>query len=222
MDDQDLVLIQTGDGSDSLFSTRFQDSYHSRHGAVQESNHVFIQNGLHFCSQKIHSINLLELGFGTGLNLLLTRKFAQENPGLKIVYQTIEAFPISMETVKKLNYDRMFDAGWLHEIHQLPWDEDHVLNENLTLRKHLKSFEQISEVDSFDLIYFDAFAPQKQPALWEEDFLSTIARATKPGGILVTYCSQGAFRRALKKVGFLTEKLAGPPGKREMTRAIKL
>ncbi len=222
MDDTDLVLIQTGDGSDSLYSTRFQDSYHSRHGAIQESNHVFIQNGLHFCSQRLKTIHLLELGFGTGLNLLLTRKFTQENPDLKTVYQTIEAFPISMETVQKLNYDEIFDAGWLHEIHQLSWDEDHVLSENLTFKKHLKSFEQINEENAFDLIYFDAFAPQKQPTLWQEDFLSTTARATKPGGIMVTYCSQSAFRRTLTKVGFLTEKLAGPPGKREMTRAIKL
>jgi tRNA U34 5-methylaminomethyl-2-thiouridine-forming methyltransferase MnmC len=218
---QDIILIKTADGSDSLFTSRFQDSYHSQHGAIQESNHVFIQQGLSIAVENKKSLQILELGFGAGLNVLLTRQFFRQHPGLLITYHTVEAFPLPPGIVEALNYGKLIHQGWFREIHVLPWNVAHDIEPGFTLTKQLKHFEEISESGIYDLIYFDAFGPRSQPELWQQEFLSIIARATRSQGILVTYCSQGAFRRSLEKVGFSVTKLPGPPGKREMVRAVK-
>ncbi|MBK8506425.1 MAG: tRNA (5-methylaminomethyl-2-thiouridine)(34)-methyltransferase MnmD [Saprospiraceae bacterium] len=222
MNSADLSLVKTKDGSDSLFSARFQDSYHSLHGAIQESQHIFVDKGLDFVAHERSTIKLLELGFGTGLNLLLTLSYAEANPSIQISYQTIEAYPVSQDMIDQLNYTSLISGQWFDEIHQLPWNQVHRILPNLSLVKHLMLFEQMDFVDEFNLIYFDAFAPSKQPMLWQEEFLSLVSRSAKTGALLVTYCSQGAFRRSLIQVGFSIEKLAGPPGKREMVRARKL
>ncbi len=218
---QDITFIKTADGSDSLFTARFQDSYHSQHGAIQESNYVFIQQGLSFAIESKKSLQILELGFGTGLNVLLTRQFFRQHPGLRFIYHTVEAYPLPPDIAGALNYGRLIHQEWFREIHELPWNVAHDIEPGFILTKQLKHFEEISESGIYDLIYFDAFAPRSQPELWQQEFLSIIARATRSQGILVTYCSQGAFRRALEKVGFSVTKLPGPPGKREMVRAVK-
>ena len=218
----DLSLVKTDDGSDSLFSDRFQDSYHSRHGAVQESQYVYIDNGLDFVAKEYPVINLLELGFGTGLNLMLSLRYAEVNPSTQINYHTLEAYPVTQEVLALLNHRMLLGGQWFDKIHHLSWNQTHPLLPNLSLVKHLMHFEDMKFVDDFELIYFDAFAPSKQPFLWQEDFLKLISRAAKPDSILVTYCSQGTFRRSMIQVGFSIEKLPGPPGKREMVRARKL
>jgi tRNA U34 5-methylaminomethyl-2-thiouridine-forming methyltransferase MnmC len=183
---------------------------------------VFIDKGLDFVAQERSTIKLLELGFGTGLNLLLTLNYAEANPSTQISYHTIEAYPVSDEILGQLNYSSMVGGHWFTKIHQLGWNEVHNLLPNMSLVKHLMLFEQIQFSNEFELVYFDAFAPSKQPMLWQEEFLASVSRAVKPDAILVTYCSQGAFRRSLIQLGFSVEKLAGPPGKREIVRARKL
>lgn len=213
-----ISLIKTKDGSSSLYSHHFNDSYHSQHGAIQESTHVFIKNGLDLVATKKSNINILELGFGTGLNLLLTLQYQREK-AFALRYETWEAYPIPSELIAKLNYNDLSDFNY---IHNLSWDEEHLVTPDFTFLKRLQHFEKIASVDTFDLIYHDAFAPSKQPHLWQQSFLEQLARAAKKDAVLVTYCSQGAFRRALQAVGFSVEKLPGPPGKREMVRAIKV
>ena len=221
MTPEELSLITTKDGSHSLFSSRFQDTYHSQHGAIQESVHVFIKQGLAFIADQGKSINLLELGFGTGLNFMLSYLFLREHPQITLHYESWEAYPPSAELVRQLNYTAMLNCAELDKVYDLDWDHKHSITPNLYLTKKLRRFEEIEYVDTFDLIYHDAFAPTKQPIFWQKDFLEKIALAAKPNAVLVTYCAQGAFRRALLEVGFTVERLPGPPGKREMLRAIK-
>ncbi|MCB0687592.1 MAG: tRNA (5-methylaminomethyl-2-thiouridine)(34)-methyltransferase MnmD [Saprospiraceae bacterium] len=216
-----LSLIKTGDGSNSLYCAKFQDTYHSQHGAIQESKHVFIQAGLQALSQRQFKIDILEIGFGTGLNLVMTLEFLKTQPHIQAYYESWEAYPPPKDIIRQLNYSIATSQEDFQRLHELAWNTEHKILSNLTFQKQLASFEDIDMVESFDLIFFDAFAPTKQPDLWKEPFLSKIARATRSGGILVTYCSQGAFRRTLEDIGFSVEKLAGPPGKREMVRATK-
>jgi len=215
-----LSLIKTKDGSSSLYSHHFNDSYHSQHGAIQESTYVFIKEGLDLVARKNTSINILELGFGTGLNLLLTLQY-QRDKAFVLRYESWEAYPIPSDLIAELNYGDLLDSNELNFIHNLSWNEEHQIAPQFTFLKRLQHFEEIASVDTFDLIYHDAFAPTKQPHLWQQPFLEQIARAAKKDAVLVTYCSQGAFRRTLEAVGFLVEKLPGPPGKREMVRAVK-
>lgn len=217
-------LIETQDGSHSVLSHRFGVTYHSKYGAIQESRHVFIEAGLFpkFILQR--ELAVLELGFGTGLNALLTLLEA-ERLGRPIFYQTIEAFPLSQEQATQLNYPEQLglpaSRRWLTEMHHASSDELLRLSPHFQFRKTIGRFEALDIQDAFDVAYFDAFAPETQPELWTEEVLGRVYRALRPQGVLVTYCAKGAVKRTLKSLGFEIEGIPGPPGKREMTRAIK-
>ena len=221
----ELTIITTSDGSHSLLNTALNETYHSTHGAIQESIHVFIKNGLDFLLQQkaIDEINILEIGFGTGLNVLLTRQRAAQT-GKKIAYTSLEAFPIDINVVKKLNYPLvlMTNAEEFTGLHLLPWDQELEVAPNFHLAKlKIKLEEAHLENQKFDLVYYDAFAPSKQPEMWELKVLRKVAEAMKPTAVFVTYCARGQLKRDLKSLGFSVETLPGPPGKKEMVRAVK-
>ncbi len=222
-----LQLITTSDGSHSLLNTELNETYHSVHGAVRESLHVFIQNGLQFLIDKQNptKIKLLEVGFGTGLNAFLTLHHIFKST-LEIHYVSLEAFPISKEMADQLNYPNDIDFAEAKElfalIHSSTWNQPIRITSNFILEKRETTLQEINlGVKEFDLIYFDAFAPNKQPEMWELPMLNKVAQAMKPDGIFVTYCAKGQLKRDLKFTGLSVEALSGPPGKREMIRAIK-
>lgn len=217
-----LQIVPTQDGSSTLLSDTFQSHYHSIFGAETESTHIFIQNGLQPALVDKNSILIFEFGFGTGLNALLTLLFAAKNPDKEIKYITVEAYPIPYELLAGLRYDFGIFLEEFYDMHQSESGELLKFLPNFEFQKFETTFEQCkSEFNKpFDLIFYDAFAPQIQPELWTEEFFKSFP--IKSGGTLVTFCAQGAARRALKAAGFTIEKLEGPPGKREMTRATKL
>ena len=218
------IVFESRDGSSTLLSEKFGVTYHSKYGAIQESRHVFIREGLFYKCIGKKELKILEMGFGTGLNTFLTSLEA-ERLGLAIEYTTVENNPVDTETLAKLNYCEKVGLTngncYFNKIHDLPWDEWTLLNENFALHKLKGSFEEVTFTDSFHLIYFDAFAPNIQPELWEAPLLQKMYDSLLPKGVLVTYCAKGAFKRALKSVGFKVEAPKGPPGKREMVRATK-
>lgn len=216
-----IKIIATNDGSFSIYNEALDETYHSRHGAVRESQHVFISQGLMYFGhlKKAESIHILEVGFGTGLNALLTlNESFQENR--LINYSALETNPLEKEIWSQLYYPDphlFFD-----KIHSATWSEWITLSENFKLRKIYNSIhEEVLGSSEFDLIYFDAFAPGKQPDMWTINVFEKIVNAMKSGAVFVTYCAKGQLKRDLKSVGLLVESLPGPPGKREMVRAIK-
>lgn len=218
-------IIETQDGSHSIFSEQFGVSYHSKYGAVQETQHVFIHAALRDKMQKQQNIAILDIGFGTGLNALMSY-LEIKNSSINVNYAAIEAYPISIEQAMKLNFKDVLnlnkkDHHFFQQMHQMDWDIPITLAPKFTFTKHLKRFEDIDFIHQFDIIYFDAFAPNAQPELWEAPLLQSMYKALKQGGILTTYCAKGVFKRTLKSVGFSIEAIPGPPGKREMTRGIK-
>ncbi len=220
------ALLTTGDGSHSLISQPFGVPYHSYHGAVQESRHVFLDAGLWDClGEGPQQLRILEMGFGTGLNALLTRQVASHFPCTAIHYYACERFPLPCATAANLNYPELLDlpkADFL-ALHDAPWAQAVVLDPNFQLWKwegdFLAGLPKAWPLGRMDLIYYDAFAPISQPELWTPEALTICFSALAPGGILVTYCAKGDFKRNLKSVGFTVEGLPGPPGKREMVRA---
>lgn len=215
-------IIQTEDGSSSLLMEEWGETYHSRHGAIQEAKHVFIQNGLSLFKEQ--SVAVLEIGFGTGLNAFVTLLEA-EKLQLKIDYTGVEAYPILPEEVEKLNYVLQLNASQYDKgfqlLHSCEWGVKTVVLDDFTLTKRQQYFNEISDKNCFDLIYFDAFGFQYQPELWSVEIFRKMFEALKPNGVLVTYACRGSVKRAMIEVGFTTEKLSGPPGKREMLRAVK-
>ncbi len=217
-------IILTGDGSHTIESQKYGVTYHSIHGAIEETNHVFLKNGLYEFSHKYEPIHILEIGWGTGLNSYCTYL---ENLKLNknIHYTAIEAYPISVDDAQLLNYHQL-----LHQVnnkefllfHECDWNTFIDINHHFSFRKILKHFEDIDFNNEFDIIYYDAFAPTAQAELWEIPVLQLMYNALKENGILVTYCAKGSFKRTLKSLGFEVERLPGPPRKREMTRAKKV
>lgn len=205
----------TKDGSSTLYSAQFDQHYHSVHGAVQESQHVFLEMGLAECQQN-RPIRLLEMGFGTGLNALMTAMQA----AMPVHYLSLEAFPISPAQQSELNYGKLLQAEQLFEsLHAAAWNTSVEITPTFTLEKReelLKDFEGTTQID---LVYWDAFAPGAQPELWTEEVFHSVLSWMNPGGILTTYCAKGDVRRAMIAAGFEVEKVPGPPGKREMLRA---
>jgi len=211
----------TGDGSHTLYIEALGEYYHSTHGAIRESEYVFIEKGLKAC--KGTSVDLLEVGFGTGLNALLTLNHAREK-GVSIRYDALELYPLPPEVYRKLNYADHLDqqaAGWFEELHSAPWNRLTEITPFFRLHKLERDFVSFEPNRSYDLVFFDAFAPGKQPEMWSSQPMTKLFQALRPRGLLVTYCAQGKFKRMLKDIGFEVESLPGPPGKREMTRAIR-
>ena len=218
-------VVQTADGSSSLYVPALDEHYHSRHGALQESRHVFIQMGLLPIASERKEIDILEIGFGTGLNALLTAQFAAEN-GLSVRYWTVEAYPMQPEEVAALNYADLIGGEGLVELwsalHNAPWEGLHEVAPGFRICKMQAMIEEFVAPSEVDLIYFDAFAPEKQPELWTDAVFAKMKDALKLGGTLVTYCAKGVVRRTLIAQGLQVERLQGPPGKREMLRARKV
>lgn len=223
----ELEIITTSDGSHSLLNTILNETYHSVHGAIQESAYVFIKNGLDYFIQlnNPRQISILEIGFGTGLNALMTLQSSLQ-ADIPIHYTTLEVSPITSETARLLNYASLLNFlnadHYFLRLHEGPWGTEQTIEKNFYISK-LKS--KIQEIEfypsSFDLIYFDAFAPSKQPEMWEMNVMQKIEVAMKPGAVFVTYCAKGQLKRDLKSLGLFVETLPGPPGKKEMVRATK-
>lgn len=219
---EDLRVEQTNDGSPTLYSTHFKAHYHSTHGALQESQHVFIQEGLShwFIKNQKRKLRILEFGIGTGLNVLLTLQYASEH-GLTVHYHGVEAYPIEEGVFTQLQYDGISQEE-LIKFHRLPWNKVTHLSESFKIYKDARFFEKFASSHQFELVYYDAFAPSTQPYLWEETIVSKAVEALVPGGVLVTFCAKGSFKRVLRSLGMEVEGIPGPPGKREMTRAMKV
>lgn len=216
-----IKIIVTGDGSHSLLNEALDETYHSRHGAVQESMHVFIEQGFNYLlnKEKPESISILEVGFGTGLNALLTLSEAIKNE-LPVAYTSLETYPLGREVWENLNYPDPHHL--LKELHQAEWQKWEQISPHFNLLKLERSLQFVElESEQFDLIYFDAFAPNKQPEMWELPVLDKVVKTLKSGGAFITYCAKGQLKRDLKSLGLIVESLPGPPGKREMVRAIK-
>ncbi|QBA64690.1 tRNA (5-methylaminomethyl-2-thiouridine)(34)-methyltransferase MnmD [Muriicola soli] len=215
-------IITTADGSRTISIADWNEQYHSKHGAIQEAYHVFIKHGLTACSR--NEISILEAGFGTGLNALITLHEAEKR-NLNISYTGVEAFPLKLEEVLDLDYVKSLGVPQLEEIfklmHTCKWEEKVTLNPSFQLRKRKIDFREIRDQEHYNLIYFDAFGARVQPELWTQAVFQGMFNALKPGGILVTYSAKGSVRRAMEAVGFVVERLPGPPGKREMLRAVK-
>ncbi len=215
-------IITTSDGSTTIQLVEWDEHYHSRHGAILEAYHVFIDMGLSFC--KNQSPCILEIGFGTGLNALITLLEAERRQ-LKVSYTGIDAFPVPDREVPLLNYIDKLDVPQHHEdfdkMHSCSWEIPHLITENFTLIKRQQDFRHVRDENCYDLIYFDAFGARVQPELWTESIFNIMFSALKTQGILVTYAAKGSVRRAMQAVGFEVERLPGPPGKREMLRAVK-
>lgn len=222
-----IKIIETKDGSHSLLNESLNETYHSTHGAVQESIHVFIQNGLNFWIEKNKSkeLAILEVGFGTGLNALLTLKESIEQK-IKIRYTSLEAFPVESSLVRQLNYPSLvpFDSSEekFYALHQCEWNKEVAITPDFVLEKQEAKLQEIDlGTKKYDLVYFDAFAPAKQPEMWDISVLDKVANSLKENGVFVTYCAQGQLKRNLKSLQLQVESLPGPPGKREMVRAIR-
>jgi tRNA U34 5-methylaminomethyl-2-thiouridine-forming methyltransferase MnmC len=212
----------TADGSPTLYVPELDETYHSMHGSVQEANHVFIQNGLALWIGVENNINVLEVGFGTGLNAFLSAQYALEHQ-LVIQYTGIEAFPVEEAIWRELSYfQKPEEQAFYHDLMAAPWEEPLALNSNFTLAKLKTSIQDWKATAHFDLIYFDAFGPRAQAEMWDKAIFEKLHASLNKGGMLVTYCAQGQFKRDLKALGFELLSLPGPPGKREMTRAHKI
>ncbi|MFM7024275.1 MAG: tRNA (5-methylaminomethyl-2-thiouridine)(34)-methyltransferase MnmD [Flavobacteriales bacterium] len=211
-------LIITNDGSHSLRVEELNETYHSIHGALQEARHVFLKEGFY---QTEEEVSILEIGFGTGLNAFITMLEAHKTVR-KVNYTGIEKFPVSTDMIQALNYGQLLgEPEWFDELHLLNWEMAVPVSDYFTLTKLQGDIATIDFAPAFHIIYFDAFAPDKQPEMWSKKVFAKMHEALLPGGILVTYCAKGQVKRDLKEVGFQVESVPGPPGKREMIRARK-
>jgi tRNA U34 5-methylaminomethyl-2-thiouridine-forming methyltransferase MnmC len=215
-------LVKTSDGSHTIYIPEMDEHYHSIHGAVQESAFIFINNGFGFCNAS--PLSILEIGFGTGLNALLTAVESMQGKR-KVHYTSLEMYPLDDELIKSLNHPKF--AGnegveLFHRIHASPWNKPYEICTNFTLTKILTDFTMENPEGKYDLIYFDAFGPDKQPEMWSKEIFISISAVTNKNGVLVTYSAKGEVKRNLKACGFDVSLLPGPPGKRQMIRAVKI
>lgn len=216
-------LVKTADGSTTIYIPEWDEHYHSSHGALQEAQHVFIKHGLN--PKTDDYLTIFEMGFGTGLNALLTY-FASEKRNQYIHYIGLEAFPPSTEEVEAMNYTSFTSdpdaVAVFQKLHQCDWDVAREISEHFVLEKIQNQIQSLElGHESIDLCYYDAFGPRVQPELWTPEIFEKIYHWLSPGGVLVTYCAKGQVKRDLKSVGFEVASLPGPPGKREMTKAVK-
>ena len=234
-------ISTTKDGSHTLFVPELNEHYHSVNGSIQESNHIFINAGLKFTldninnnvSPSVHTLNILEIGFGTGLNALLTLLEGEKN-SIKVFYNSLELYPISIEDAKKLNYPSLLSehksqqkgniTEHFHQLHSAAWERVVDITQSFSILKQQYDFSnpmQFNTSKLFNLVFFDAFAPEKQPEMWTNDVFKKIYSVCDNVAVLTTYCAKGVVRRMLQNEGFKMERLPGPPGKREFLRAIK-
>ncbi len=219
----DNERILTKDGSHTLYVPELDETYHSRHGALQESMHVFIQAGLLKVAQTKKGLRILELGYGTGLNALLTA--IHQPKGIKIHYTTVEKYPLSEADALSLNYHELVKEAHsdvvFKQLIKAAWDIPVPISAYFTLEKIKGDFLDVSFGTGYDLVYWDVFGFRAQPNLWDSPLFQKVFEAMAPGGCLVTYSSKGIVRRTMEAIGFEVEKIQGPPGKREMVRAWK-
>ena len=215
-------IITTADGSTSIYIEDWQETYHSKHGAVQEAIHVFIKNGLTIIPSS--NIAVLEIGFGTGLNALISCLEADKTLK-KIHYYGVDAYPVSVEEIAQMNYPTTLNTTDAEDqfnlMHQCNWNEETEITPNFYLTKCKLRFEEIDYQNKFDIIYFDAFGYRVQPELWSLDIFKKMYLSLKKNGVLVTYAARSIIKKNMIEAGFTVEKMAGPPGKREMMRATK-
>lgn len=221
MTDSKLILELTEDGSHTLFVPSLNEHYHSVHGAIQESEHVFISAALKECP--LQQISIFEVGFGTGLNALLTAKYAKES-NLHINYVSIEANPIKIDLIEKLNYAQDTDKEFYQKLHSVEWGREQQITDNFSLTKieaDFTNFDFSKWENHFNIVYFDAFAPDIQGEMWSAELFNSMFEIMQAKGIMTTYCAKGEVRRRMQAAGFTVERIPGPPGKREMLRARK-
>lgn len=223
MEENEIII--SGDGSHTIVSQRFGVTYHSRFGAVDEGLTVFVAAGFQYIAQKINPpIRIVEMGFGTGLNALLTL-IESEKHGIQTQYTGIEKYPVSLQIAGRLNYANVLKRSDLQNtfmaMHHLQDNNNHKMSDNFTFRKIYDDLLNWTPLETYDVIYYDAFAPEAQEELWSEEVMNKMYACLVKEGVLVTYCAKGNFKRALRSAGFEVEALPGPPGKREMTRAHK-
>ncbi|MFW6226823.1 MAG: tRNA (5-methylaminomethyl-2-thiouridine)(34)-methyltransferase MnmD [Bacteroidota bacterium] len=213
-------IIVTRDGSHSLYVPGLNEHYHSVHGAIAESRHIFIRNGLQAFKKPV--IKILETGFGTGLNMLLTFLESQKTRQ-SIYYETIEKYPVPFHIIQQLNYPAMLNSGQetFEHMHRAGWNKQISLDRHFVFKKIQGDIKNFTIDTGIDIIYFDVFAPDVQPDLWEQPIFDRLYKHLNAGGILVTYSAKGIVKRRLQSAGFHVEKLPGPPGKREIIRARK-
>lgn len=217
-----MKIISTTDGSDTLYSPQFNEHYHSTFGAINESKHIFIKEGLNFSQLK--SLNIFEVGFGTGLNAFLSF-LESEDHNLTVKYTSIEKYPVDTDITKNLNYPELLSKKYkdiFTQLHECKWDIKIKLSENFIFKKVLLDFNQYKFTENFDLIFFDAFAPETQADLWSTENFTKIYNALNNKGIFTTYSSKGLVKNNLRKAGFNVKRLKGPKGKRHILRAEKL
>ena len=216
-------IITTNDGSTTIHLPELNESYHSKHGAIQEAYHVFIKNGLSLFEGK--SVSVLEIGFGTGLNSFITYLEAKKS-NQNIDYVGVEAYPVIIEEALQMNYVKELNANQeatiFKNMHEAVWEEKVAISNDFSLTKRQKLFQDINDEDAFNLIYFDAFGFRVQPELWSLEIFQKMYNALKINGVIVTYACRSSIKNAMIECGFKVEKLPGAPGKREMLRAKKI
>lgn len=218
-----LKIIESKDGSHTIYNPELDEHYHSTHGAFQEAMHVFIKSGFEEKLQSQSEVKIFEMGFGTGLNAVLTA-MQQDEQELEIEYTALEAYPLAKEILQELNYKGHWGSrgqSLFNMVHSIPWDQKSRLYPGFKFEKVESSFEDFESETLFDLVYWDAFGPRVQPELWVETIFSKMFSLMNKDGILVTYSCKGDVRRAMIAAGFDVEKIPGPPGKREILRARK-
>lgn len=218
---KDIQLRLTKDGSHTLYIPELDEYYHSLHGAINESVHVFLQAG--FSSHPSGNVKLLEIGFGTGLNAILTMIRAEEE-NRTVTYHSIDINPLPTEIISRLNYPELLEGIYkerFRKIHEVDWNTEHEIASFFRLKKILADIRDHELAGSYQVVYFDAFAPDKQPGLWKQEIFMKIFNAMSADSILTTYSSKGEIKRRMAKCGFDVEKIPGPPGKREMMRCLK-
>lgn len=215
-------IITTNDGSKTIYLPHLDETYHSSHGAVQEAVHVFIKHGIQSVEQR--EISIFEMGFGTGLNALLSA-VESEKSGIKIHYCGIEAYPVALDVAMQMEYCSLIGKEYqskFEQLHKTNWDVTNQLSDFFSFEKiHTKIEDYQPKKEQFDVVFYDAFGPRAQEDMWKTEILQKMYDLLKPNGFLVTYCAKGQVKRDLKSIGFEIEPLPGPPGKREMTRAWK-
>jgi len=214
-------IITTIDKSTTLYSEKFDEHYHSTFGAINESTHIFINEGLLY--SKLKTVNIFEVGFGTGLNAFLTYIQSQKL-NIEVNYTCIEKYPIDLQIANQLNYPNLIspqNKNVFELLHSCKWEENILINNSFNFKKVLKDFTEFEFSDKYDIIYFDAFAPEKQPELWRLEIFKKIYDALNNQGILTTYSSKGIVKNNLREAGFSVKRLKGPEGKRHILRAEK-